>query len=279
MGHSHSDTAHSHAVAAATAGGDACQDGEEAAGLLDELAGRIAAKHLDPGRDAAAAIRLGQRFTKYDMDGDGELNESEVHDMMSDIGYEVDGDYMQGVLKVFGHFDKVATGGSAVIFMRPAYVIFDAPYRTNRRHGTDCTRPWPFDKDLSGSIEFAEFKLLWEHLGGEDRMAAKLLPVEAAAAGLGGLAAPPAAASPPAGVQPTQSGVSMASPGPAAAPAPPPKRQPSASTFGQRDALRATFDKYDGDGDGRMNEAEVHAMMTDIGYSVGGDYLAGVLKV
>ena len=80
-------------------------------------------EHL--GGDEGYALRA--TFEKYDRDSDGRMTESEVHAMMTDIGYTINGDYLTGVLELFGKFDG----------------------------------------DGSGFIEFKEFQGLWEHLGGE----------------------------------------------------------------------------------------------------------------
>ena len=48
---------------------------------------------------------------------------------------------------------------------------------------------------------------------------------------------------------------------------------PAAST-----ELRSTFEKYDTDNDGVLNEQEVLAMMTDLQFEVDGSYLKGVLE-
>eukprot|EP01048_Picozoa_sp_COSAG05_P014864 COSAG05_NODE_1725_length_4206_cov_2.026784_4_plen_191_part_00 len=65
-------------------------------------------------------------FQQYDTNNDGVLDEMEVSAMMNAVGFEVDGDYVKGVMNIFGKFDA----------------------------------------DIDGGIDVTEFGKLWAYLGG-----------------------------------------------------------------------------------------------------------------
>eukprot|EP01052_Picozoa_sp_SAG31_P040795 SAG31_NODE_6005_length_2217_cov_10.084986_1_plen_148_part_10 len=125
---------------------------------------------------APANSALRATFDKYDTNGDGVLDEYEVAAMMLALGFDATKDYLKEMIEVFGAADT----------------------------------------DSSGAIEFSEFPMLWEHLGGDQTVTA------------------------------TES-----------APA--------------NSALRTTFDKYDVDRDGMLNQKEVLMMMQDLRFEVDGE--------
>eukprot|EP01052_Picozoa_sp_SAG31_P040796 SAG31_NODE_6005_length_2217_cov_10.084986_2_plen_140_part_00 len=59
---------------------------------------------------APANSALRTTFDKYDVDRDGMLNQKEVLMMMQDLRFEVDGEYLKGVLQTFGRYDKDKSG-------------------------------------------------------------------------------------------------------------------------------------------------------------------------
>ena len=59
---------------------------------------------------APANSALRATFDKYDVDRDGMLNQKEVLMMMQDLRFEVDGEYLKGVLQTFGRYDKDKSG-------------------------------------------------------------------------------------------------------------------------------------------------------------------------
>ena len=65
-------------------------------------------------------------FNRYDTNRDGVLDSNEIQAMIDDIGYEVDAQYVGGVMGIFGKFDA----------------------------------------DGNGKIDVGEFEALWNHLGG-----------------------------------------------------------------------------------------------------------------
>ena len=80
-------------------------------------------------------------FNKYDTNRDGVLDSYEVQAMIDDIGYEVDAQYVGGVMGIFGQFDS----------------------------------------DGNGSIDIKEFEALWNHLGGAPLAASPAVPSVGAA--------------------------------------------------------------------------------------------------
>jgi Ca2+-binding EF-hand superfamily protein len=74
----------------------------------------------------AHTVSMSEAFQACDVDGDGVLNEVEVSELVSALGYDVDAAYLGGVLNIFGKFDT----------------------------------------DRNGFIELREFGALWEHLQG-----------------------------------------------------------------------------------------------------------------
>ena len=69
---------------------------------------------------------VSQAFAKYDTNGNGTLDSDEVLRMIAGMGFDVDEEYVAGVMQIFGSFDH----------------------------------------DERGAIEMDEFAALWEHLGG-----------------------------------------------------------------------------------------------------------------
>lgn len=95
--------------------------------------------HLGAGADgeeaseADASDPLFSIFTEHDLNGKGYLSQYEVKQMLVSLDYKVTKDYMGGLMELFGDFDM----------------------------------------DQDGIVQFAEFKLLWNHLsGGGDAAAA-----------------------------------------------------------------------------------------------------------
>jgi Ca2+-binding EF-hand superfamily protein len=70
-----------------------------------------------------------RRFERYDVDGSGQLTRYEVQQICTDLEYDVDEEYVAGVMDQFSSFDV----------------------------------------DGDGLIEFDEFAKMWEHLGGNTR--------------------------------------------------------------------------------------------------------------
>jgi hypothetical protein len=75
-------------------------------------------------------------FNKYDTNGDGVLDKDEVRAMMDDVGYEADEDYIDGMVDVFGKFDKDG-GGSIGMSEFPALWKHLAPDRSLQDHTMD----------------------------------------------------------------------------------------------------------------------------------------------
>lgn len=50
------------------------------------------------------------RFDRYDTDGSGDLGKGEVQRIVRDVGFNVDGDYVNGALEMFGKFDGDGDG-------------------------------------------------------------------------------------------------------------------------------------------------------------------------
>ena len=50
------------------------------------------------------------RFARYDSNGDGVLGKDEVQQIVRDVGFNVDGDYVTGALEMFGKFDGDGDG-------------------------------------------------------------------------------------------------------------------------------------------------------------------------
>ena len=53
---------------------------------------------------------VGSTFDRFDLDGDGRLSEDEVLQMLVSLNYEVTGDYVQEVMKLFGSADSDQSG-------------------------------------------------------------------------------------------------------------------------------------------------------------------------
>lgn len=85
--------------------------------------------HTEPAPDTAKDTPYRAEFDKYDQNSDGCLSPFELQQMMTDLGYKTDLDYLQQLLSTFGSFDK----------------------------------------NQDGMIDASEFGPLWEHLGGHRR--------------------------------------------------------------------------------------------------------------
>jgi Ca2+-binding EF-hand superfamily protein len=162
-------------------------------------------QHTPPGPPSAgppgAPATLEEAFAKYDGDRDGMLNQAEVAVMIDDLGYDVDANYVGGVMGLFGKFDR----------------------------------------DQSGSVEIDEFAALWTHLGGP----------------------------------PLPSGAAIAPPPPGPPPAAPTAAPPGPLAGGE--SLQEVFARYDRNRDGMLDQAEVAAMIDELGYDVDANYVDGVM--
>eukprot|EP01048_Picozoa_sp_COSAG05_P018180 COSAG05_NODE_2612_length_2837_cov_2.529584_3_plen_264_part_00 len=85
----------------------------------------------DTGADAAAHP-LAQTFEKYDLNGDGLLDASELGQMLVSLGFKPDPDYIAEMIRTFGAFDG----------------------------------------NGDGQLDVREFEPLWTHIGGAETLAA-----------------------------------------------------------------------------------------------------------
>ena len=189
-------------------------------------------------------VGVRERFKQYDVDRSGRLSHPEVRQICADLDYEVDDDYVDGVMADF----------------------------TNRK----------------GWIGFIEFKKLWDHLGGEERLSSSLP---------GGVAEDGGTwVKVPRGKKPgdmltiqTAAGRKVEVRVPDGAQDgdefevsvdddPTPETSTVASHGNGGDAeLREVFSKYDLQKTGQLTNAEVNAMLVDLGYETNDEYLNGLM--
>ena len=106
---------------------DGVVDFEEFKSLYVHLGGTAEAVEVDSAQDEARrAHPMWELFSKYDLNGDSVLSQYEVGEMMQDMGYKTEADYVQQTMDAFGEYDG---NGDSV-------------------------------------IELDEFASLWQHLGG-----------------------------------------------------------------------------------------------------------------
>ena len=108
--------------------GDALLSAEDYLRIVDEMSpgeAKLACRQagLKPEDDSPGAAKLSlrvhyiskidpmhARFCRYDKDGSGDIGQDEVAQIIKDVGFKVDGDYINGTMEVFGQYDADGDG-------------------------------------------------------------------------------------------------------------------------------------------------------------------------
>ena len=108
--------------------GDALLSAEDYLRIVDEMSpgeAKLACRQagLKPKDDSPGAAKLSlrvhyigkidpmhARFCRYDKDGSGDIGQDEVAQIIKDVGFKVDGDYINGTMEVFGQYDADGDG-------------------------------------------------------------------------------------------------------------------------------------------------------------------------
>jgi Ca2+-binding EF-hand superfamily protein len=142
------------------------------------------------------------RFARYDLNGDGDLGADEVQQVIKDVGFKVDGDYINGTMEVFAkydddgngslgleeftelwnflhldvasdkvnearlEFDKYDIDGDGVLGVEEITALCkDVGFNADENSvGGIMDIFAKFDEDGSGELEFQEFEPLWDFL-------------------------------------------------------------------------------------------------------------------
>ena len=64
---------------------------------------------------------MSELFNRYNANGDGILDMTEVKEMLMDVNYEVNESYLNGLADLFGRFDSDGSGGVELEEFRNMY--------------------------------------------------------------------------------------------------------------------------------------------------------------
>ena len=229
------------------------------------------------GDEVGELGELAETFRRFDLNGDGVLEKEEVREMMAELGYKTEDEgYLDGVMDVFGEFDEhddqnmcVHPGQFAALWTHlgggdhsgaadaggaGAYQAEFERYDINGKGWLSQFEVKEMMKSLGYKVDSDYVQQLLETFGKYDEDDDGV-------------------------IEPDEFALLWEHLGQGKTADAPEEQEEEEEEEGEEDPLQATFDRFDTNGDGVLDAAEVGAMMRELGYKTTDDYVSQTMEL